>query len=109
MGFGTPAGGIITRGFGELVLVPIIAEERPLRLRMVGQSGTKRREKELLNIVIQARMLELNGMSHSGRPISGYLNVNIDPDDDGHRIIIERLDNVATLNVPVVATFVGRR
>ena len=81
-GFGTvrsvpESSGLIVQGYGSsLPLVIISSIERPIRLRTVGQSGTKRRLAQMDDVIVWAKLTELNGKP-SPVEVEGFVHVKV--------------------------------
>ncbi len=80
-GFGPSRGvpgvaGPITQGYGGVPPFVVAAIRRGVKL---GQSGTKRRLRELDTVIVWARLLEVNGVVPP-RKIAGQIAVNVKKD-----------------------------
>ena len=81
---GTPgSAGPVTQGYGSgFVLVTVEAvtsEERPIRLRTMGQSGTKRAQAAMDTVVVWAKLVKVDGVPPD-RPIVGWIRVLVNRD-----------------------------
>ncbi len=99
-GFGpkldTPgAAGPVTQGLGTgfvlvTVEVPVPLEERPIRLRTMGQSGTKRAMAAMDTAIVWAKLVQVQG-APPGRPIVGWIRVLVDRDASKARALGEHV------------------
>ena len=67
--------GLIVQGYGKPPTAIVEAIERPLRLRL-GQSGTKRRLAELEEVIVWAKLIEMNGTQPT-RTIKGWIRARV--------------------------------
>lgn len=80
-GFGSSRGlagraGPVTQGYGGPPAFVVAAFKRGL---IFGQSGHKRRLRELQPVIVWAKLVELNGQAPS-RKIEGFVTVRVDKD-----------------------------
>lgn len=70
--------GLVVQGYSSSVPIVIITalKERPLRLRMVGQSGTKRRLAEMDNVILWAKLVEMNDKPPPVK-VEGWIHVKV--------------------------------
>ena len=71
---------------------PTPSIERPLRLRLVGQSGTKRRLAQLENVHVWARLVDVNSRAPEV-DIKGQVSVSLPIDTLRARCIAERINS----------------
>lgn len=72
--------GPVVQGYGAgFVLVTVELEERPTRLRTVGQSGTKRAQAAKDPVIVWAKLVQVDG-APPARPIVGWVRVLVDRD-----------------------------
>lgn len=111
LGLGSASGGLILRGLDQddVPVNPVVADERPIRLRLVGQSSTKRKQRYVEEtLTITATMIELNGVPPR-LPIRGFMNVQPAFEEANLRIIVEHVGRETQNDVNVRAQFVGTR
>ena len=86
--------GPIVLGYGSshvLVTVEVVApEERPIRLRTVGQSGTKRALAAMDEAVVWAKLVQVDGVVPR-REIVGWVRVFVDRDSTKARALGEHV------------------
>lgn len=72
------AAGPIVQGYGALTLAPI-EETAQLRIRQKGQSGTKRSLERLHEVIVAAKLIEVNGDEPDHR-VQGWIRVRVNPE-----------------------------
>ncbi len=88
------AAGPVTQGYGSgfvLVTVELVApEERPVRLRTMGQSGTKRAMAAMDTVVVWAKLVKVDGVPPD-KPLAGWIRVLVDRDVSKARALGEHV------------------
>jgi len=93
-GFGPSRGlpgraGPITQGYGNPPQFVVSALQRNLSLRL-GQSGTKRRLRELQHVIVWAKLIEVNDMPPK-RKIEGFVKVPVNAEHGTSRVVVEHV------------------
>lgn len=99
--------GPIVQGFGGPPSFVVAAlADRPLRLRL-GQSGTKRRLEQLDEVIIWAKLIEING-----RPapvnVKGWIRVKLDKGRTYASVMVEHIASRARAAWEVIRVTVQR-
>lgn len=95
-GFGTSRGqagraGPVTQGYGGIHQFVISAIQRSNNVKH-GQSGRKRRLRELDTIIVWAKLVEVNGSPPKNK-IEGFVNVPIDHDRGFAAVMVEHVSS----------------
>lgn len=98
--------GPVSQGFGGPPSFVVAAIERPLRLRL-GQSGTKRRLEQLDEVIVWAKLVELNGKEPS-KPIKGWVRAKVDPSRGYASVMAEHIASRARAAWEVIRVSVSR-
>lgn len=87
--------GPVMAGFGgpPHFVVAALEENRPARLRL-GQSGAKRRLDQLDEVIIWAKLIEVNNQVPK-RPIQGAIRVQVDKKQGTARVMAEHISSRA--------------
>lgn len=96
MGLGITRGvpervGLVTMGMGGVPQVVIESIQQSIRPR-VGQSGTKRRLQELQEVIVWAKLVELNRRPPAQK-VSGSVRVMVLADEGRDRVVVEHLQS----------------
>lgn len=93
-GFGMSRGppgraGPVTQGYGGPPRFVVIAIRRGIR---PGQSGTKRRLREMQEVIVWARLIELNRRPPP-KKVEGFIKVRVDRDSGYAKVMAEHVSS----------------
>lgn len=86
--------GPVTQGYGGPPQIVVLAIREGIRIR-VGQSGTKRRLRELQPIIVWAKLVEVNNVAPQ-KNIEGSVTVGIDNDRKFVTTMVEHVSSRAS-------------
>jgi hypothetical protein len=82
--------GIVVQGYGPVPPAFVVAAlERPLRLR-AGQSGTKRRMRELDEVIVWAKLVTVNEVEPK-KPVKGWIRAKVDSSSGYASVMAEQV------------------
>ena len=98
---------MVVQGYGGVTPAVIVSTiERPLRLRL-GQSGTKRRLAELDELIVWAKLIEVNDKAPK-RPIKGWIRVRARKEAGYASVMAEAVSSRARKTWEVIKVTVSR-
>lgn len=86
-------GGLVVAGYGGPPSFVVSALEERTRIR-VGQSGSKRRLDQLDEVIVWAKLLEVNGKAATGN-VKGALKVRVDKKRGHASVVAEHISSRA--------------
>ena len=108
-GMGTSRGaagraGMVTQGYGGIPPAFVTQAFRQINL---GQSGYKRRLQELDEVVVWAKLTEVNGVEPK-KPVKGWIKVKVDKDRGFAHVMAEHLGSRVRSVLEVIKVSVQR-